>query len=217
MNNEINARLTAKIKKLFALADNKGATTAEASVALKMAEGLLRKHNLSMTELATDGEVVGAYIMTGTKTLWYRMLIKAVCDVFYCDTICMSEKGGARHVIIGSESNRVTASIVTSSLVSVISKEGRGKGSAWKESAVTSVKEQVRKIISARKDELATGTGLAVIDLDELNKNANTEYLNREFPNMKILAKRSHYNAEGAAFGSTLSVSPRMSNKRALN
>lgn len=209
-------RIIEKIKKLFTLANNEGATVNEAANAMRMANKLLEKHNLNIASLAESAEETDGQFYTAAKTKWQRVIVSQVSYLYGCVAVLMGDIG--KYVIVGKESDRVTAMIVIDSLIKVISKESRGKGAQFREGAVSAIVEQIQEILAARKTEEAIpGTGLVLADVLKTQMAKNSEWIGREFPNCATSRSSLNGNREGRQFGKNLSVSPRLSNKKALN
>lgn len=209
-------KLISNIKKLFALAGN-NPNQYEAEVAMKRAHKLLNENNLSMIDLADiDAEEIGSSVF-GNVVGWNKHLYNAVSSLYMCKYFTSNKLGHPMHVIVGAESNRVTASIVIESLLSVIKEQSKGKGVAYRNGMMFGVIEKCNELMSEDERELSTGTGLVLADIKNARMSANEEYISQYTELSKGRSSSYRTNAEGQAAGRKLSVNARMSNKLALN
>lgn len=121
-----------RIQKLLALANDGGATEAEASLAMEKAQAIMAEHNLTMATIAATGEK-GQENRTkegldGQAMYDYqRDLMAAIADTNYCyvNVIYRGSRRGVRGVgyqIIGTESNVATAKIMFEYLMQTINR-----------------------------------------------------------------------------------------------
>lgn len=84
-----------KIKKLLRLANNSGATEAEAANAMQMASALMLKHNISV-DLSEDGEIKiirGETVVEDCSETWHRVCATTVALLYSCRVIVMNGGG----------------------------------------------------------------------------------------------------------------------------
>lgn len=209
-----------KIKKLFALSAN-NPNIHEAEMAMKAAKKMLDKHSLSMFDL-NEKEDVSVTIRGEINMPWVRTLFLAISELYDCEYIISSRFGKKkRHVLIGTESNRVTAGIVLDYLVEAIRIESYGMGNAYRNGAALGVYHTVDEVIKSRKAdkaEVIPGTGLVLADISALAQADNQAYMDA---NMNVKKSKNQnkqaFSDKGYAFGKTLNVGVRLSSKKAID
>jgi len=213
-----NERLIEKIKKLFALADNAGATSNEAETAMRMANKLLDKHNLSMGDLKTNDVVFFSYIEFKPNP-WIRITCASIARLYDCTVI--HSPGRKELTIFGTEANRVTAMIVISDLVHQIERDCVGKGNAFRNGAASSLSATCQRLIRERrndKEEIMPGTGLVPVDLMDKMKQDVDDFISAavgETTSKRSTAKTSH---AGYEYGKGLNPNARITgNQTAIN
>ncbi len=208
-------KLIEKIKKMFAMANHANSNPGEAENAMRMANKLMEKHNLSAMDLHNKEDITIKF-EDGSRNNWVRHLYNAVAKVYSCGFFI---QGSDQCLIVGTESDTVTASIVAHGLIDSINRAGKGNGIAFKNGASLELVRQCNEIIRARQKstEVHEGTGLVLADVyddkfaraqDFMNKNLNLSSGRR--CNMKS-------NEAGRAYGASLNPNAHLSNKRALN
>lgn len=209
MNNE---RLIKKIKSLFALAANDSATGNESENALRMAEGLLRKHSIELFDLR-DKESVGVSFHDFKKQ-WEKVIYMAVCELYNCRVITDNSWDKPKMVIVGTESNRITAEIVIKQLISQILKDSKGEKEAFRNGAANGLYYVCNDIVKARqteKVEAIPGTGIMALDLDNKFGQDNEDWLSKHIPNLsKGKARRKRVDQRGLDYGSRLNPGARV-------
>lgn len=216
----MNDKIIEKIKKLFALANNEGATLNEAENAMRMARKLLDKHNLSMGDLADLKEEVSVEFRNAQDVPWMRSLIHAISTLYNCKYFVSRNFGSEpKHIIIGTESNRITSGLIINRLEYLIKKEGKGKGAAFRNGAAVGVWTTVQAIQKERREEEAVvGTGLMLIDVDKKQMGAADDFLKGMGLNLTKSKSKTKMSSDGYQYGKGLSVNPQMGGKRkALN
>ena len=215
----MNDKILDRIRKLFALAGN-NPNVHEAESAMKSAKRLLDKHNLSMFDVAEKNEV-GIKIEDNVNMPWIRTLYQAICLLYDCKYVLDKTSKPTKHLIIGTESNRVTASIVIEHLRTAIYNEGYGQGAGFRNAASQGVWKNVSEIIKKRKEdksEAVPGTGLVLADISKICMKDNDDWIAKMMGNLSSgRTSKAAYDHRGAAFGRSLNVGARLSNKRALN
>jgi len=213
MNESKNDRLIKKIKALFSLAANNGATGNEADNALRMAEGLLKKHSIELFDLNDKDEVTMSFLdFNGQK--WVSIVHNSIAKLYSCRCIMDNSWDKPKIVLVGTLSNLTTAKIVIQHLLGQIMKDTKGKGIAYKNGAAMGLGDTCEQIISERNvyEEAIPGTGLTVLDINKQNKNDIENWLNEFMPNLGK-AKRTKFktNNEGRVYGSGLNPGARVS------
>jgi len=206
-------RIIDKIRKLFALANDKGATGAESENALRMANAMLSKHSLEMSQLTGHDETVFCtFAEYNLKTPGSMTIIGAISRFYNCRIIFDYNWPEPKSLIIGTGANRMTATIVIDQLIDQIKKECKGENAAFKQGAADGLAEVCRRITTERnKDttEILPGTGLMVIDQKKQQLAAASAFVDANFANLKN-TKRKKGSAEGRAYGQGLNPGARV-------
>lgn len=135
----MNAEIVVKIQKLLALAENNGATEAEAVTAMAMAQKLLEKYNLDLYTVQQTASAVKPAAEKREKTTidnlsaqyqWQRSLWDAIATSNFCwywTAVVQAESRfikktikAKRHRILGSETNVIAVRIMGEYLTSTI-------------------------------------------------------------------------------------------------
>ena len=205
-------RIIEKIRKLFALANDKGASGNEAENALRMANKLLAKHSLEMVQLAESDAVFCSFQDYNIKYPGSKIAIGAICRLYNCRVIFDMNWTPAKTLIIGTGSNRVTAIIVIEQLLDQIKKECAGKNAAFKTGAAIGLSDVCQRIIDERKEdttEIIPGTGLMPIDQMKQQEIAVNEFVESNFKNLRA-SRRTKGSAEGRKYGHGLNPGARV-------
>lgn len=206
-------RIIEKIKKLFALANDDGATGAESENALRMANAMLSKHSLEMNQLTGhDEDVFCTFAEYNLKTPGNMRAIGAICRLYNCRVIYDYNWPIPKTLIIGTGANRMTAVIVIDQILDQIKKECKGQNAAFKEGAALGLSDVCNKIIKERKEdtqEILPGTGLMVIDQMKRQEMAASDFVDANFSNLKS-GRRKRASAEGRAYGQGLNPGARV-------
>jgi len=202
-----------KIKKLFALANCESASKNEAETALRMANKLLDKHSVSMIDLADEDEVSFSFL-EGTNRKWVKGVFNIISKLYDCRYFYDRNYDKAKHVVVGTNANRLTVSIVAYQLIDQIAKETKGKSNNFKLSAVNSLFETCEQIISEREsslEEILPGTGLIPIDLIKKNFIKNQDFIDSKIGRLSI-DKGSKFipDIDGVSYGRKLNPGARV-------
>lgn len=124
----INDSIKAKILKLLEMTTERGATEAEALVAMEKAQKLLEQHNLSIAELKGAGEKKDHHEEEQFPGYpWARDIASAIANLYDCRHLYY--KGGdqrkMRQVFVGRQSNAETARIIAEFVVSTVRRLGK--------------------------------------------------------------------------------------------
>lgn len=133
MNQE---RVIDRVRKMLALADDKGATDGERDNALRMAHATIAKYNLDMAAIekaAAKGKTSASseprefYRSVFFGRPWARVVAAACADLFFCEYLYVPATNGKNtaHLFIGRESNALTAAEMAKWLVDSIMREGK--------------------------------------------------------------------------------------------
>lgn len=214
-----NEKILARIKKLFALGSN-NPNSNEAENAIRMAKKLLDKHNFSMYQLQ-DKEKVGIKIEDYVCSPWVRIVYGSVCRLFDSKYIIDKTVRPHQHLIVGTESNRVTASIIVDYVLKKIRKEFTGCGAAARNGAAKGVQDQVNAILAKRnasREEIVPGTGLVPMDATRMAFEDINAFVARAIEGItNKKSSRISMNYSTRSFGRNINLNTQLSNKRALN
>ena len=213
-----NEKILNKIKKLFALGSN-NPNENEAKSAIRMAKKLLDKHNFSMYELK-DKEHIGITIEDYVNMPWVRIIYGSVARLFDSKYVIDKTCKPAQHLIIGAESNRVTASIVIHYVLSEIRREFSGMGNGVRNSAASGVHQQVNSILSERntsREEVIPGTGLVAMDLSIKMSSEIDEWIQKSMGSLGNSYNNCSSDNRGTSFGQNINLGVQISNKKAIN
>ena len=211
----MNEKIINRIKKMFALANNEGATPGEAENAMRMANNLLEKYNLQMMDLHTQ-EDMSIRIRDYNSASWVKQVNIAVSEIYSC-VFFMSK---SNYTFVGTESNLVTCMIVSESIITNINKAGKGKGADFRNGAALELVRQCREIMSARRASTeTTGTGIVLSAVYDKEMDRSEKFI-KEMLNINLTTGRSNRmksSQAGRDYGSTLNPHAHLSNKKALN
>lgn len=231
---DANEKIIDRVKKMMALANCTGAAEGERDNALRMAYNLLAKHNLTMNEVdahnAAKEEGRESQQAKFVVYPWARQIAGLVGSLFFCNYYFMRNRDGkqATHCFIGKASNAATAQYMSEFVVKSVCREAaRLYGSAITPEArcfaigvVRKLQERIAEIKASLNKESATGTALALINLDKSEKEANSLWLVEQGIKLKTSASRAKgvtdsdaYHA-GKDFGSRVSLSPQVGTSR---
>jgi len=211
----VNSKLIDKIKKMFALANDAGAAKGEAENAMRMANKMMERHNLTSMDLHNKEDITIKF-EDGSRYNWIKHLYMAVAEVYSCGFFT---QGSDQCLIVGAESDAVTASIVTHGLIDSINKQGKGQGIAFKNGAMFEIARQCREIIRARKDstEIAPSTGLVLADIYATKHQRSLDFMDKNLNLKQGRRTKMNSNEAGRAYGASLNPHAHLSNKKALN
>ena len=222
-NQDKENRIIEKIRKLFALAANDGATGAESENAMRMANAMLSKHSIEMSQLAGTNETVFCtFAEYDIKPQWRRTVIGTVCKLYNCRIVFDYNWPEPKTLIIGTGANRMTATIVIDQLLDQIQKECVGKGSQFRNGAAYGLYDVVNKILDERKldkNEILPGTGLVPLDQMEQQMNAANLFVEENFKGLVSSKNNGKASQEGREYGQGLNPGARVSGEgqRKLN
>lgn len=205
-------RLMNKIRSLFALAANDGATGNESENALRMAHKLLIKHSMSMMDLNEVDETSIAFIIVPSNP-WTRSVFISVAQLYTCRYVVDHNCDEPLHMIIGTKSNRTTAKIVAKQLIEQIQRDTKGKGTAFRNGAVESLKYTCLKILRERKnqvEEVLPGTGLVPMDLMKKQMIEVNDFIQQQFGNLGRCKSGGKSSDAGREYGKGLNPGARV-------
>ena len=193
-----------KVRKLFKLAHDKGATEAEAALAASKAQELLDAHKLTQLDVPEEGETreqVGHEVHAQGKRVphWRRILRRACADTTYCFSI-MGEDGWhlfgkptdalvcrELYAFLGEQVDRMGADFAKG--------KGRRDGSAFRSGCASRVSARLREAFAARQQAHGETTALALYD----DARAARSLSRIVFPHQSQGSGRSVHNAAWSA------------------
>lgn len=230
-NSTVNQeKIIERVKKMMALANCTGAAEGERDNALRMAYNLLAKHNLSMSQVDAHNSMPQESRESQKATFvvypWARQIAGLVGSLFFCNYYFMRGATGkqADHVFIGKVSNVATAQYMSEFVVKSVCREAaRLYGSAIAPEArcfaigvVRKLQERIAEIKASLNKESATGTELALVNIDKAEKEANALWLSEQGVKLRTTASRQKgvtdsdaYHA-GKDFGAKVSLAPQI-------
>jgi hypothetical protein len=179
-----------KVKKLLALAADQSASEGERDNALRMAHGLLAKHNLDMSHVDASNKINiedrEDYINATWGMLWCRQVSQQVAKLFFCNYYFGRKINGTKmeHHFIGKTSNVVTAALMADFVIHSIMKEYNKKGWHNLSKEGRSFAAGATRVISERVCELmktpegvSESTALVVRNIYQSEFEANADFL----------------------------------------
>jgi hypothetical protein len=192
----VETAIITKVKKLIALGTNEGATEGERDNAMRMAHGLLAKHNLSMVDVK-DNDVSCVKVENDYyDERWCAIVSNYVAKLFFC--FCYSQKSQktktkATFCIIGKEANATTAVLITNYVLKSIQKE-RIKGNygrSFSNGAAQRIAYRVNEIINkVDESEFSSSQALAVINLHKTEIEEAMDFVKKQCGVSLVAAKR---------------------------
>lgn len=226
MNSETE-KVLEKVQKLMNLAENKGASEQEMETALRQAQKMLLRHNLTMEMAKEFGgskeptEQVKEQIITFRNRPWVRTVMNAIAKLYFCRVITYmgDRRTNTRFAFVGRISNVRTASLMAGFVVSAILTNARkerrrlGEKSAFESSFCLGAARRIgiRVMEMLDSDEMSTGMSLMVVDVTEQE---NQEFVTAMFPEGTSMIKTK---SRGATNMNGYSKGDRYGNKIGLN
>lgn len=229
MTTNLTKAVLEKVTKLLRLANDAGATEGERNNALRMAHGLLAKHNLEMADLeqhnsrSDRGRVCSEF----PAYPWARGVCNAVATLFFSVYVASytNNDNKGKHYFIGKEENATTAMLMAEFVVRSIKKEAerimkerRAEGEdlrwpwfrAFGSGAALRVAERVAEIMKEREAMKASpGTSLVLASVYQLEREANEKWKKENMstkPGRNTPLHISDGTDEGYAYGDTISL-----------
>jgi len=213
----MNEKLLSKIKKLFALSSN-NPNSNEAAVAMKMAQKLLEKHNLTVSDLH-DKDKVSVTFRSEANATWIKTIYNQIAKLYDVEYIVDKTSKPYTHLLIGRECNRVTTCIVIDYVRDIIRKDSVGMGNEFRMGAAYGIAEQVRDILmerNASKEEVIPGTGLIPVDLARTLAEENNNWTKENIGRISHPKQRaSRVSEAGLALGRRINLGPQIGSGRA--
>ena len=222
-----------RVKKLLDLANNAGASEGERENALRMANGMLAKHNLDMADLNKHLEQEGRedYMNATWSMMWCRQISMQIAKLFFCKYYYGKKINGTKceHHFVGKASNVATAALMSEYVITSILQECRKK---WKHNlapesrsfargATVTISNRVQEIIKEAKPEGGTSTSLVIVALYVSEMEANEAFIKGQGTSLVSSKVRSSkvdltaYNA-GKEYGGKVGLNEQVANKSQL-
>lgn len=206
----MSEKILDRVRKLLALANDAAATENERDNALRMAHGMLAKHNLAMADV-TDREAMEGREELETQTYgmkWCRGVARSVARMFFCTVFIGRKINGTKltYHFVGKQSNVVTAALMTEYLIKSILKECRSRykenlspeSRSFATGAEFRLWQRVEKILASGGEDLEPGTGLVVVELYKTEKAANEAFIQAKGTKLVPFGKRGKPAKAGA-------------------
>jgi hypothetical protein len=160
MENAIENKILARVKKMLALGNDAAATEAERETALRMAYNLLAKHNLEVSDVPGDAnnEAREEQSFTMCGDVYIRNICHSMAELFFCGYFFIRQGAGKdSHHFIGRQSNVVTARYMAEYIVKSVRKEAAKRfrtattpeGRSFGVGATRSIAQRVRELKAA--------------------------------------------------------------------
>lgn len=222
-------RVLERVRKMFALANDKGATEGERDNAMRMAHATLAKYNLDMSALEKTGKrKEEERIMHGVQFFgrpWARIAAQAIASLMFCEYLYMeaTKAKDTTHLFVGKESNAKTAAEMAKWIVDSIMREGKRRqrecmaGNIFYRSFATGAASKVyARVAELRKkndnlEQSAPGSALVLASFYETEHAANKALIELRVPRTRKGRNGSaelSYGAtlQGQAYGASLNL-----------
>lgn len=231
----MSERILDKVKKLLTLASNAGATEGERENALRMAHGLLAKHNLAMADFEQHEQMEGREEVTGETfgMQWCREIVRDVSALFFCKTY-IGERVNAtktKFYFVGKQSNAVTAQLMSKYLIDNILKECRKRyghnlapeSRSFALGAADKLHYRIKAMMrsDAPIEGVSASNAIVIHNLYKSELEANELFLEQQgvklvkYGKQGAPANSAHFNA-GSAYGETINLNSQIANPKNL-
>lgn len=213
-----------KVKKLLALANDSGASEGERDNALRMAHGLLAKHNLDMLDLTRHMQVEGRedYMGAGFSMMWCKYISQSIAKLFFCKYYFGAKINGTKveHHFVGKSSNATTAALMSEYVIASILSQCRKnwkhnlapESRAFATGASDKIRTRVAEMIATAKPEGSESTSLVLVEFYKTEMEANEQYLKSQSVSLVKGKHRQQASvnetayASGKQFGGTIGL-----------
>ena len=220
---DVDDKVLERLQALLRLAQDGGATEAEASLAMERAHSLLLKHGLEMADVKGDGQDGGVeeFLYDGlTRQSWIPTLVGVIGNNNYCRVIIMS--GTGQLAVIGRSYNVKVVHQLSLWLIGQVSglastdwdaREflGRTEGvsrSEWREGFIRGVLNRLDERLRQQRaddDGVSENVRALVVTFDE----ENNAFVDDHHPNLRsgrvVYVNPGAYNA-GVGAGDSVSI-----------
>lgn len=231
MNQDQNP-IIEKIKKLLALAADQSASEGERDNALRMAHGLLAKHNLDMGQVTASQQCEGReeHVNATWGMPWCRSVSQSVAKLFFCSYYYGAKVNGTKmnHHFVGKTSNVATAALMSDFIIHSIMKEYNRKGwhnlskegRSFALGATRVIRERVASLMK-NPEGMGESTALVVRNMYETEAEANEAFIKATGTKIVVKAARTSIvdgraYAAGKEFGSKVGLDVQVSNRSTL-
>ena len=223
-----------KVKKLLALANNEAAAEGERDNALRMAYGLLAKHNLAMADLNEHNAIEGREEQRNETFAmpWCKDVCHQMGKLFFCNYFSGRKINATKgtHHFVGKQSNAITASLMAEFIINSILKECRVRfgqnlapaSRSFSLGASVKIRERVNAMIKdLTTTGLSTENAVVIHNLYRTEADANKLFLESQGVKLKPVKQRAtsiqstHFNA-GKEYGNGISLNGQIVNKNTL-
>ncbi len=238
---EERGRILDRIKKIMALANDRGATEGERDAAMFKVHEILAKYNLTMAEadahgITSEEKRTGGAMDTGNRKfphVWQRTVAGAIARLYFCDYFFEhGDRQVIMHFFVGKQSNVFTAQEMTKYVITSIEKEARqskrevmGDGTYernFAKGAAGVIRErcyEIRKNAEKKPAQTSSCTALVLASVYDLENKANEKFIADQ---MKISLKYSSMHQrsahvagyeEGRDFGGRINLNTQLSGR----
>jgi len=203
-----------KVKKMLAIANDSAASEGERENALRMAHGMLAKHNLDMTDLNAHCQMEGRedYVNATYGMTWCRNISAGIAQLFFCKYYYGRKINGTKieHHFVGKASNAATAALMSDYVIASVLKECRKnwghnlapESRSFSMGVAAKIRERIAEMIKEAKPEGSDSTSLVVVELYKTEQDANEAFIKASGTELVSKASRStHINMKAYAAG----------------
>lgn len=206
-------RVTDKIRKLLAMANDQRGNDQERETALRQAHALLVKHNMDVADIGDTNapqEVREQHQVRLSVYPWARGIAHSIAELFFCSYFFQRGAGkSAHHSFVGKQSNALTAAGMAEYVVNSVFKELRQRFGSDTAPEARSFAMGVDSMVRQRCREMrqqaerentgSTGRALALVNVYKAEDAANKAWIAANVGGLKAgkdLTKR----VQGAAY-----------------
>lgn len=227
-------RILDRIRKMLALANDQAASEGERDNALRMAQNLLLKYNLTQQDLdAHEREKVdprGKYMGEGWSMLWAKRIRMHIAYLFMCKYYYGRKINATKcaHYFVGRESNATTAMWMSDYVISSILKQARmlykhnlsPESRSFATGAEIALCKRVNELRATSQQELtSTGSAIVIADLAKTEADLNEAFIKAAGTQLTVKKTRDvgvnngAFNA-GKEYGKNISLNNQVTETR---
>lgn len=218
-------RITARVRKMLALANDSGATEGERENALRMAHATLAKYNLSLNQAQAAADPRGRHTAEMFSRPWSRQIAASVAKLFFCAYAYQAPgpKRVGKHYFIGKATNGAAAEEMARFLIDGVQSESwtqarrRGEDSTFARAfclgAALAINARVTQMMTKPTEEAVPEQALVLVDYYKQELVANEAWISN---NMKLRSSANRLRSgsndgmhAGRAYGNSVSLTPR--------
>lgn len=220
-------RIIERVKKMLALAADKGASQGERDNAMSAVHKYLAQYNLDMETVngakshTERKKEQAAEAEGGPRTShehsffgrpWACNAAISIAELCFCGYLYRAGRVSkdSHHYFVGRQANAVTAAYLSEFVVNSIHSEGRRRQRAMNEpnpwfisfawGASLEVQARVRQLMKDSAGQRGSGTDLVLLDIYDKEKEANREFTKVAFPKTRIMKSRGKGISRGDAY-----------------